>query len=128
MKIKRFNENQQYLTDPFDGEESVSYNIKHVYDSIEKNCKYIANKYNLDFKVKSQEISNNYSGKESRLFYMFSDEKESECWFYIWDDKPEIKIECFPIYEKERKILSDMGYEIFTWGDVDEYIKKFYKK
>lgn len=126
MRIRRFNENQAYLTEPFDPEESVSYDIKSVYDSIERNCKYIADKYNLDFKVESQEISNNFSGLESRLLYRFCNKTNtSRCQFFIWDDKPEVKFECFALYDKEREIVKEIG-GFFTWSNVEEYVKKYF--
>ena len=128
MKMRRFNENQQYLTDPFDPEESVSYNVKSVFDSIEKNCKYIADKYNLDFKIETNDIEFRHYEIESRLMYTFSSRNKensitSVCRFYICDDNPEITIECFD-YKKDC-LSSNDGF--FTWSDVETYLKKYFK-
>ena len=53
MRIKRFNENQQYLTEPFDPDKEIkiSINFKNHVSDIENKLRQLADQLDLNFSV-----------------------------------------------------------------------------
>ena len=77
MRIKRFNENQQYLTDPFDPEKKLEFilDFNDIVNNLEKDFKLLADVLGLEFKMKRHQGDN-----IPEYFFTKDDLTKQYCW------------------------------------------------
>lgn len=125
MKIRRFNENDQYLTEPLDFEMSTEFNISNFINKIENGLQIIANKYDLE-----------YDGGSDRIHFEGDTEIGDTTYEFTKDDK---KISVLFRYIGYSTVQLDIHYEdtdynaqnnfpgFNTLQDVDNYIKEYFE-
>jgi len=129
MRIKRFNENQQYLTDPFDPEESLEYNVQPYQDKLKRNFEYIANKFGLGFYIDGEDknVGNGDRDYQYFTFYTFYKESEGECRFILKDIYPCISVELW-VEDCKKEFFPKNTFGVFeTFGEIEEYVKNYFK-
>lgn len=119
MKIRRFNENQKYLTEPFDPESDIMYDISKYVDQVKIGLKYIAEKNGLLFKESDEAMANDTDA----MFYVVYNTDLEKLNFYIdvGDDYIIVRPHMSSI---DTSRLSPSSYE--TWEDVEDLIKEYF--
>ncbi len=116
MKIRRFNENQQYLTEPFDMESDIMYDISKYIDKIKIGLNYIASKNNLIFKVSDENMAND---TDAMFYTVYNNDMKLHFYIDCGDDYIILRP-----HNVEPGHISPSTYE--TWEDVEELIKKYF--
>lgn len=117
MKIRRFNENQAYLTEPFDPEMHTYISTLKFFKEVDKSFKDIANRLGLRY---YQEKDNH-----NRFNYIFNNEKlNRDCKFHYEESENYLGLES----DEECQLSQIYPKGGFTeMGEIEEYIKKYFE-
>jgi hypothetical protein len=124
MKIRRFNENQQYLTEPFDPEMSTELDVSNFINKIEEGFKIIAKKYNLEYNSDDRiHFEGDAEIADTTYEFIKGTKQISVLFRYIGYSTLQLDIHYEDTDQKARKDFS--GFK--TMEDVENLIKDYFK-